>query len=255
MHESRTLDIQSHSMYHHSVAMSDRVVDFVRKNIGFPLLEPYLALPREQEIVIRKSYGFAYGTPIYNGGARFGDMRAYRESPSMVLACVEHVDRHGAADYFKQPDWRPRLKAVMAEARRKDSGAGFETEAEQAKAILKDLVDSKREIERRLPGKIVRHFSYPWFRGSARAAQLSAEAGYVSNAWGSLLPNFVRESHLPIPVARLTSFYIWRLRGKGRKPIGEVLQKRLSQVCQRWCIKSVLLDKTQTGPANNGFGA
>ncbi len=238
MHESRTLDIQSHSMYHHSVAMSNGVVDFVRKKIGFPLLEPYLALPLEEVGVIRKSYGFAYGTPIYDGRARFGDMRAYRESPSMVLACVEYVDRHGGADYFKQPDWLPRLKSVMEEARCRDSRAGFETEAEQRKAILKDLVDSKREIERRLPGKIVRHFSYPWFCGSPLAVQLSAEAGYVSNAWGSLLPSFVHEGHSPIPVPRLASFYIWRLSGKGRKPIGEVLQRRLSQVCQRWSIKS-----------------
>jgi hypothetical protein len=58
------------------------------------------------------------------------------------------------------------------------------------------------------------------------------EAGYVSNAWASLLPTFVRQScvSMPIPIARLSPHYVWRLAGKGRKSIGAVLWERFFQV-------------------------
>jgi hypothetical protein len=232
MHDSGVLDIQSHSMYHHSIPTSSCVIDFARTNLHVPLLESYQALPYA-EGRDKQSYEFTCGTPIYRGSPRFRNARAYLESPSVSLACIEYVDLHGGPKCFQTPHWRRRLNAVIAEARRRDPEAGFETETERRKAILKDFVDSKHEIEQRLPGKIVRHFCYPWFLGSALATELSAEAGYISNAWGSLLPNFLQEDALPIPVARLSPSYLWRLPGKGRKPLREVLQERFSQLCRK----------------------
>lgn len=233
MHESEILDIQSHSMHHHSIPLSGCLVDFLRKDIKFPSVESYLALPLEAEGKIKKSYRYAYGTPIYDGGPRYGDAPAYRESPSVRIACTEYVNRHGGQMYFQTPKWRPRIQAVMEEARRRNPGAGLETEVEQHGAILKDLRNSKHEIEQRLPGKTVRHLCFPWFLGSALAVKLSAQAGYISNAWGSPIPNFVRHVHRPVPVARYSPPYFWRLPGKGRKPIGNVLRERLSQVFVR----------------------
>jgi hypothetical protein len=232
MHESGTLDIQSHSMYHHSIPKSDRLVDFVRKHTSVPYLEPYLAHDPEARGMVGKSYGFAYGTPIFYGNPRYGHARAYRISPTVSLACIEYVDRNGGAKCFATPDWRHRLMAVMAEAIRRDTSTGLETDAEQRTSILKDLVDSKREIERRLPSKVVQHFCYPCSLGSPLAVRLSADAGYVSNAWGSLLPNSLREAQTPIPVLRFSPPYLWRLPGKGRKPLGEVFLEILSQI--RW---------------------
>jgi hypothetical protein len=228
MHQSGTLDIQCHSMYHHSIPISSRVVDFIRPRMHLSFLTSDLAPLMLRAGGIQRSDQLAYGTPIHTWGPRFGRAPAFQEDPSVALACIEHVERHGGASYFNTPKWRARLMAVIA-IRRKQPTATFEIEAEQRLAILKDLVDSKREIERRLPGKTVRHFCFPWFRGSQRAVQLSAEAGYISNAWGSLLPGFIHPEESPFPVARLSSSYLWRLPGKGRKSIGAVLQQRFSQ--------------------------
>jgi len=230
MHDSGTLDIQSHSMYHHSIPVSSRVLDFVQSAITFPLFEPYQATPIGAEPRKARISEFAYGTAICKGSPRYGNARAFQETPSVVLACVDYVRLHGGADYFRTPRWRSRLKAVMEEARQRDGNASVETEAEQRAAILRDLIDSKREIERRLPGKTVRHFAYPWFRGSALAARLSAEAGYVSNAWASLVPRFVVPGELPIPITRFLPSYLWRLPGKGRRTLSEVLRERFAQL-------------------------
>jgi Polysaccharide deacetylase len=233
MHESGVLDFQSHSMYHHSIPISAGIRDFVQTAIDFPFLEPHQALLTEENRTMRNYCGFAYGTPIYAGAPRFSEMRAYRESPSVGVACIDHVNLHGGAKYFQQPGWRRRLKGALMEARRLDGGSGFETEVEQQRAILADLVDSKREIERWLPKKIVNHFCFPWFKGSPLAVQLSAEAGYISNAWGSLVPDFARTHRTPSPIARFAPYYVWRLPGKGRRPLGKVLLERLAHMHHR----------------------
>lgn len=226
MHASGVIDFQSHSLYHQSIAISRRVVDFIRPDTDYSFLDSDLAPLVEEARSRTKADGPALGTPIHDWWSRYGEIPAFRESPSAVEACVEYVNRHGKASFFRKPGWRRRLKAVLEEARRSDPGPGFETEREQRRAVLRDLVDSKREIERRLPGKTVRHFAYPWFRGSPLAVELSPEAGYLSNAWGSLLPDFVHAQRAVLPVPRLPLWYIWRLPGKGRKSIGTALWSR-----------------------------
>jgi Polysaccharide deacetylase len=228
MHESGFLDIQSHSMYHHSIAISDRLMDFVRPNLKYSFLEADLAPITERE-GSNNALKPALGTPIYDWGARYDTAPAFQESPAVVVACCQYVQDHGGPRFFETQNWRGRLKSVWAAARGESDSARLEDAKEQRAAILKDFIDSKNEIERRLPGKLVRHFCFPWFRGAPLSMRLSAEAGYVSNAWGSLLPKFVRKSCAPITIPRLSPTYVWRLPGKGRKSRSEVLRKRFFQ--------------------------
>jgi hypothetical protein len=224
MHESGVLDIQSHSMYHHSIPISDRVIDFIRPNMDLSFLTSDLAPLISEAGWVRKSDQLAYGTPIYVWGSRFDRRPAFQEEPSVVRACREYVHHHGGVEYFRTWNWRSPLRVVEAEVRRRCAHRSrFETDAEQRGAILKDFVNSKQAIERRLPGKTVRHFCFPWFRGSVLAAELSVEAGYISNAWASILPSFVRRDRPPVPIARLSAPYLWRLPGKGRRSLRAVL--------------------------------
>jgi hypothetical protein len=232
MHKSGTIDVQSHSMYHHSIPISDRLIDFVRPNIKPSFLDSDFA-PFVQPDDDNQSREAAYGNPVYEWGARFSAAPAFRENPLVSIACIRYVESNGGAEYFRLPDWRPRLKRIWAEARTRYTEARFEAGTEQRHAILEDFLRSKREIERRLPGKQVLHFCYPWFRGSPLALELSAEAGFISNAWGSLVPSFARNVRTPIAISRLSPSYIWRLPGKGRKSIGEVLRQRFFQVSAR----------------------
>lgn len=232
MHRSGCLDIQSHSMYHHSISISERLIDFVQPNMKLSFLDSDLA-PKSQWGSSTGTHGIGFGTPIYEWGSRFGANRAYRENPLVSIACRAYVEDHGGAEYFNAPGWRRRLKRVWEEARRKEPNGEYETDEEQRKCILSDLLESKGELERRLPGKIVRHFCFPWFRGSQLSLAVSGHAGYISNAWASILPTFVRKVHEPLPIARLSPSYLWRLPGKGRKSIQEVLRQRVSRFRRR----------------------
>ncbi len=234
MHNSGILDIQSHSMYHHSIAISKRLVEFVRPNLRLSFLDSDLA-PLIRRDSDNGPQDAAYGTPIYNWGSRFGAVPAFHENPSVMVACKAYVDDNGGAAFFNSPGWRRCLKRVWTHARNRAPEARFETTVEQREAILQDFLNSKREIEARLTKKTVRHFCYPWFRGSPLAVQLSAGAGYVTNAWGSLLPNFIRGTRTPIAVPRLSSLYLWRLPGQNRKSMSEILRLRLTALARIRC--------------------
>jgi len=223
MHENGTVDIRPHSMNQHSISISSRFIDFVRPVTARSFWETDLLLLTRAGV--RDSHDLPNGAPIYGCGPRFGEARACRDHPSLAVACVEHVDCHGGAEHFGTRRWHRELERLIAAARRRQPSAGFETEPEQRRAILDDSANSKSQIERGLPGRTVRHFSYAWFYGSILAATLSADAGYVSNAWGSVLSHSVTYKHLPRPFAGLSpACRWWRLPGKGRKPLGEVIR-------------------------------
>lgn len=220
MHSSGVIDIQSHSLYHHSIAISTRIVDFTRPGISTSFLESDLAPihPGNKNRFCPDLIN-TWGLPIYQWSARMGVHPAYIEHTQISEACIRHVADHGGEAFFHSRGWRRQLKTIMKDAQEKLLPARFETVGEQRNAILTDLRESKAVIESRLPASRVRHFCFPWYRGSALAVELSHEAGYVTNAWASLLPRFVNPAETqPVPIARLQPKYIYRLPGVGRRP-------------------------------------
>ncbi|MGB5053861.1 MAG: polysaccharide deacetylase family protein, partial [Nitrospirales bacterium] len=220
MYESGVIDVQSHSLYHHSIAISSTIVDFTRPGFSTSFLESDLA-----PIRTRNKNSFSpdlpsnWGLPIYQWSARMSAHPAYIEQTQIQEACIRYVAAHGGEAFFHSRGWRRQLKKIMRDAQEQIPPARFETSGEQRNAILTDLCQSKAAIEARLPGSRTQHFCFPWYRGSALAVELSHEAGYVSNAWGSLLPRFVNPADTrPVPIPRLQPKYIYRLPGVGRRP-------------------------------------
>lgn len=224
MHESGAIDIQSHSLLHHSIAVSSRVVDFAHPGLSASFLASDLApsgIPVDDNgMPCPESWGY----PIHQWGARMGGRPAFKESPEAEQACVRHVADHGGAEFFNIKGWRKRLFRVLTDARGRHPPAGFESQGEQREKMLYDLRQSGLRIERKLSGKRVRHYCYPWYLGSELAVMLSREAGYVTNAWASLLPGFaVHPGDGVLPIARLAPRYIWRLPGNGRRRLLDIL--------------------------------
>ncbi|MFZ1744756.1 MAG: polysaccharide deacetylase family protein [Nitrospirales bacterium] len=221
MHERGVIDFQSHSLYHHSIATSPKVCDFKRPGLSTSFLQSDLAPIRHQNMDGRKpDLRCPWGMPIYEWNARLCGSPAYIPNTQSEDLCIRYVAENGGEAFFDDKDWRRQLLLILKSAQEKYAPRQFEAPEEQRNAILTDLRHSKTTIEARLPGSRVRHFCFPWYRGSALAVGLSHEAGYVSNAWGSLLPKFVNKDTLqPMPIPRLPPRYIYRLPGVGRRPL------------------------------------
>ncbi len=120
MHDSGVVDIQSHSLYHHSIPISCRVVDFVRPAQTLSFLDSDLAPVMEEGGVLKNDGNLPHGMPLHSWGARYGGVPAVLESHSVLRACSQYVGLQGGAAFFRQRKWRSRLFFVLEEARREN---------------------------------------------------------------------------------------------------------------------------------------
>jgi len=155
----------------------------------------------------------------------------YRPDPRLTDLCIEHVARSGGASFFRSDRWRGELDGLIA-AWRRHNGDGGRTEdaARDQRDRLDDLRHARRLIEQRLPGRRVRHLCYPYTIGSELAIQASKEAGYRTNFWGVLPDRRTnRPGQDPYRCPRLKSDYVFRLPGRGRRPLGSIFLSKLKR--------------------------
>ena len=239
MHEDGTIDFQSHGMYHSRIFTSPTVVDFMnplydcyKQNFNVPLI-------REDGIDnVRREVD--WGTPIYANDSRLGGKRRYFDDVELRRACTELVGESGNFQYFKKFGWRTQLTKLIYRYQRQNAAKTyFESEAEMNANILSEFILSKKTIEGKL-SKSVHHFCFPWWRASPVATELSKKAGYISNYVG-----IVKEKKTvnklgddPFCIGRLlSSEYIFRLPGVGRKPLIPLVHEMVRASLRSYCKK------------------
>lgn len=230
IHENGVIDFQSHSMYHNLIFVSSIVEDFYypsfdsyARNLNVPLYRI-----NGKENISRCA---ELGTPIYKYTSRFSGKMRYFDDEKLRNKCVEYVKLNGGEDFFRDYGWRKKLINLILDYREKYGDSGyFEGEEELRKNLYDELLESKLTIERKLPGKVINHFCYPWWEGSDIAVEMSKKAGYLTNFWGVLPRRRTnRCGDDPYRIARLLSDdYIFRLPGDGRDSLLRVIGEKLS---------------------------
>ena len=225
LHESGTVDIQSHSLTHALVPVSARIDDFVHPgfdagayaNANLPIASA--DDPRRPERRLR------LGMPVFEARSRLSGRPRFLEAPELAQALVEHVAAHGSADFFERATWRRELAAVLDAWPEQRRGV-FETPQQTHEAIRDELALSKEMLESRLPGKAIRHFCYPRFDGCGLADRLAAQVGYRT-IHGGIDVSSRDGSTMPLPVQRISEEYLFRLPGEGRGGIAPVWLNRV----------------------------
>ncbi len=228
MHQSGVIDFQSHSMYHNLIFTSPIISDFFYPsyesfayNFNIPLyrVDGLENLSRETQL----------GTPLYKNASKFAGKRRYFDDKNLREYCVEYVQVNGGKDFFEIPNWRRKLFAKVQEFNNKFKNTGyFESEDEYNENLFYDFSESKKAIEKQLPGKVVNHFCYPWWAGSESAVTASKKAGYLSNYWGVFEDKRTnRANDDPYKISRiLLDDYIFRLPGENRRSLFDIYQNR-----------------------------
>lgn len=227
MHLSGIIDFQSHSMYHHTIFVSPSIMGYVSTTTQFSFLKDALFPVLEDRATVQFPDGLPLGTPVYASASRFEESPRYLDSPSFRKACVDFVTRNGGPEFFRNRDWKRQLNRYANNTIREFSKeARFEDPCERWTAIKQGFRSAKHILERKLKGKVVRHLCFPWFKADSSVVELSGKEGYLTNFFGGVAPRLELSSQLPMPVPRLDPVYIWRLPGKGRKSLVEVLGKK-----------------------------
>ena len=107
----------------------------------------------------------------------------------------------------------------------------FETYENMKKSISREMFQSKLILEKKILGKEVSHFCYPWFIGSEIANSLAARAGYRTLHYG--IEEYNQRSpnkREPLLIRRISEEYLLRLPGKGQKALLSIWKKRLQSL-------------------------
>ena len=223
-HRSGVIDFQSHTLTHHKVPVSDRVLGVVGRRQSWRVFDIPVA-PGDEPLQGAQA---ATGYPVFEHDSLMTGRAVFVPDPGLVASLRE---RFADAPDDEQP---ARLREVLSGWRARHGSLGRLASANEIRqTILRDLAAARDAIENRLPGHAVRHLCYPYTIGSDLSVALSAEAGYATNFWGLLpgaRPN--RPGTDPFRISRLKSDFLFRLPGRGRRSMasifGEKVRRRLS---------------------------
>ncbi len=207
---SGTIDVQSHSLTHIMQFCSSEAVGFVTPAFARePMLNrPLVSLDGAQRFLSP----LALGAPLYVRRSRLSDGLRFLADPAAALPPVEHVAAHGGAAFFERPGWEQSLRRLMPA-----SPGRFETAEEQARAIERELVEGREQLEARL-GKPVRHIALPWGVSGRVTRSLLERAGYrTAFADRMFHPRRIRKGDDPFWLMRLNAKFIPCLPGSGRR--------------------------------------
>lgn len=227
MHESGLIDFQAHSLYHHTIYISPKIIDYVTPTTNFPFQREDFFPVFIDETEVQFPDSLLLGTPIYESDYRYRKKARYFDSIELRNACQNYVNEHGGHSFFANNGWRKRLNSFVKKNFNEFSkNTRYEDQDERENAIRNDLKNAKLLIEKKLSGKRVRHFCFPYFTADETAVNISREEGYITNFWGGFIPKYALKNKNPLPISRLNSAYIWRLPGKKRKPLREVVKNK-----------------------------
>jgi hypothetical protein len=231
MHQSGIIDFQSHTLFHHKIYKTPRIIDFYnpagRKHIYD------LAIPKnfENTLMHAGDSSVFYGMPIYENDSLMAAAPRFLSHEGLTHGCMDYVREKGGQQFFEKLFWRRELFHFVKDyCRTQNVSPQFQTPEQMHSEILQNLENSKRLIEEHLVGKTVRHLCYPNGLGSAISVKLSTAAGYVTNFWcirKGRRSN--RAGDNPLYCVRIKNDYIFRLPGKGRKSLKTIFKEKLAR--------------------------
>ena len=234
MHGSGLVDVQSHSLSHDLIYTSSTLQGFLHPrfwshyfgkrdtalvrddgiDISFTCLRAYDRSPAEEYL----------GSPIFEHAPRTATDTRFVCAPEVSRSLRSFVAERGGAAFFEDPGWERQLRARLAERAIGEAGSQI-TGAEYQRQVESELRQAREAIERRLNGKAVRFYCAPWFEATQAILRSAARAGYVAAFMGSDVRSFA-DVECPA-VQRLSSNYIFRLPGRGRRGLVRVCRDRL----------------------------
>jgi hypothetical protein len=229
MHQSGLVDFQSHSMTHSSIFTSPQIVDFFHPRY-------FRAAQWGIPPVVQGNDGItggepAYGTPMYTWRSRLSDSRSYFPDSRLQEICVSYVAENGGDRFFKRPGWRYSLRKLTASfARDKCRTEKYEDDVERQNSIKYEIGMSKHAIESHLPGKIVRHFAFPWHQSGDLVRKALVDAGYRTVAGGLSTDDRAKPlGDNGLELTRLNGDFLPTLPGIGRQNFWKVMLNKTAR--------------------------
>ncbi|MCG6922674.1 MAG: polysaccharide deacetylase family protein [Acidobacteria bacterium] len=214
-------DFQCHTLTHARIHVGPEVEGFVTpwSRRGYAALDQPLIHDGERDLLGEDA---PLGTPLLRSAPRTSEELRFYEDPEFRDGCVNEAAR-GGEDFFLRPDWEKTLQGRISGQRPRGR---VETPEQRARAIEKELVESKRLIEEHT-NRPVSQLCYPWHAFGPTAQALAREAGYRAAFCGKVPGVPITRSGGDLQrIARIGEDYIELLPGRGRGTLRGILRRK-----------------------------
>lgn len=230
MHRSGHVDIQSHSLTHSRIPVSDVVIDFLHPafdtdfygNVNIPISSLDDRVHPERALCL--------GAPVFQNVSRMTCRPMYLARPELIDSLKKFVTDQDGEQFFRKKNWENTLHQVLKSCRDKYQGT-FENQTQAESEVVREFSASKALLESRLEGKSIKHFCYPWFQGSTRSDELAGQCGYHTVHYGfskPALPKVSSDDSGIVQIKRISEDFLFRLPGTGRKSLLAIWLSRLT---------------------------
>jgi len=226
---SGVFQFESHTLTHARVHTRPEVVGFLTPALreGYDAMDVPLIDADGRDLFAAE---VPLGTPLLRSEPRTAEVLRFREEPGFRRACVEAVAQAGGEAFFRRADWRRELWTLVA---RQPIAGRFEPPSDRARALRRELADSRQTIEART-GRSVVHLCWPWHVSGPTARRIAVEAGYRTAFWGKVPgTTLTPPGGDPQAVARIGEDYLELLPGRGRARLSTVLRRKWSRRLRR----------------------
>ena len=222
---SGVFEFQSHTLTHARVHTRPYVAGFLTPEMrrGYAAMDVPLIDGDGRDLLAPE---VPLGTPLLRSESRTAEVLRFREEPGMRRACVDAVAQAGGEPFFRRPNWQRTLRRLVG---RQPVAGHFEPPSDRARALRRELVQSREDIESRT-GRPVLHLCWPWHASGPTARRLALEAGYRTSFWGKVpgVP-LTTPGGNPHRIARIGEDYVELLPGRGRTTLSSVLRAKWSR--------------------------
>lgn len=220
LHESGTVDVQSHSWSHSMVFSGDAPETFVSPAFA---REPLLNRPRTSRTSVRteaiEPLAFLspdlLGAPLYPRRSRLSDTWRFHEDDAARERCVAHVSANGGPAFFERPTWQQELTRVHEHAAPR---IRFESADDRLRIITAELDRARAELDGRLGARHVKHICAPWGIAGTLTREVARTLGFETLFADRLFGRrTVRAGDDPFSLMRLHERFVGCLPGRGRR--------------------------------------
>lgn len=222
---SGVFEFQSHTLTHARVHTRPEVVGFLTPEMrhGYAAMDVPLIDSEGRDLLAPE---VPLGTPLLRSEPRTAEVLRFREEPGLRRPCVDAVEQAGGEAFFRRPDWQRTLRRLVA---RQAIGGRLEPPSDRARALRRELADSRQAIESRT-GRPVVHLCWPWHVSGPTARRIAIEAGYRTAFWGKVPgTSLTPPGGDPQRIARIGEDYVELLPGRGRAPLSSILRRKWSR--------------------------
>ena len=222
MDRSGLVDFQAHSYTHGRIPVSPKIVNFFHPRFSYHQAWEIARIGNGDEENRRELP--EWGTPVYFSESCLSDRKRFFVDDDLTNQCVDFVKIHGGDSFFRNIRWKKKLRYVVRTYRANNVDEDvYETEEQQAARIRREVELSKSIIEKKLPGKEVTAFAYPFYEHGKMVAEMLKEYGYRLIFGGLNKDVPMAEDSTCFFLRRVTGDFVMRLPGEGRSSLARIL--------------------------------